>query len=412
MMALTGGPSSVMAVLAYVDLIAVTLLMSYQTGLRVAVWMSLLQMGSYELSSELAATHPHLKPVDGTTAVLRVASFLIVAVVVAWCSSINERELRRSRDEVLGLARMAAHLEEVSSTADVGRLLADHLRLSVGFPRAVVLGPEAKGEAVEASRQRREPVLRRSLDPARDPDLVAALPDAVNAVVVPLIADGEHVGTLVAEAGRARGRALAAHTLEVVMQFAAHAALSLRNATLLAEIERFANTDGLTGLANRRVFDEMLVRELARADRTGEPLSLLVLDVDHFKKVNDVHGHQAGDEVLRHVGVALGTVGRITDLPARFGGEEFVILLPACAPDEAVTVAERYRAGIAAPGGPVSVTASAGVATFPLHASDARSLLAAADEALYAAKGDGRDRTVLSRRRTGRRTPLRAPSRV
>src|SRR5207247_10733756 len=145
-----------------------------------------------------------------------------------------------------------------------------------------------------------------------------------------------------------------------------------------------------------RVFEAALAREVARAGRSGVHLSLVMIDVDHFKAVNDGLGHQAGDEVLRHVGKALAGEARETDLAARYGGEEFCVLLPGCGGDEAVIVAERLRAAIASQQQPTRVTASAGVATLPADGADGRALVAAADRALYRAKEQGRDRTCAA----------------
>jgi diguanylate cyclase (GGDEF)-like protein len=177
-----------------------------------------------------------------------------------------------------------------------------------------------------------------------------------------------------------------------------HTALALRNARLLGENERLATRDSLTGLANRRLFDESLQREVARSQRLDTPLSLLVLDVDHFKQVNDTYGHQTGDAVLREVADALASNTKNYDVAARYGGDEFVVLLPGCSRDDAVRVAERVRHGVAHAVGEAPVTISAGVATVPDNASDAERLMAAADAALYDAKRTGRDRVAGSGR--------------
>ncbi|HSW28499.1 MAG TPA: diguanylate cyclase [Longimicrobiales bacterium] len=169
-----------------------------------------------------------------------------------------------------------------------------------------------------------------------------------------------------------------------------------------ADLERLARTDPLTGLANRRDFMERLEQEVERSDRYVRPLSLVSLDLDHFKSVNDTHGHAAGDEVLREAARALRSVCRDVDLAARMGGEELALLLPETDAAGARIVAERVRERIAgaahrSPSGQAfRVTASLGVATARTGASG-EALLQAADEALYRAKGAGRNQVVLGR---------------
>jgi diguanylate cyclase (GGDEF)-like protein len=128
-------------------------------------------------------------------------------------------------------------------------------------------------------------------------------------------------------------------------------------------------------------------------------VSLVVLDVDRFKAINDTHGHQTGDEVLRAVGGVLAHECRGADLAARYGGEEFAIILPDTPPRQGQAVAERLRRAVAAAQSPVAVTVSAGIASWPHNADDATGLLGAADAALYVSKDAGRDRTTRSRRR-------------
>ncbi|HEX2058086.1 MAG TPA: GGDEF domain-containing protein, partial [Actinomycetota bacterium] len=189
-------------------------------------------------------------------------------------------------------------------------------------------------------------------------------------------------------------------------QFAAHAALALRNSWLLQQVQKLAETDGLTGLANRRTFETTLERELSRSARSGEPVTLVMVDIDHFKALNDKHGHQAGDEVLKLVADVLASACRDFDTAARYGGEEFAVVLPACSSAESLVVAERLRGSIAEIETVTSVTASAGVATFPAHAGDGESLIRAADEALYESKRAGRNRVTRSRRRGSRKAKL------
>ena len=152
-----------------------------------------------------------------------------------------------------------------------------------------------------------------------------------------------------------------------------------------------ARTDPLTGLANRRSWDETFSREVARAHRIGSNLSLAMLDLDHFKRFNDTHGHQAGDRLLREAAAAWSSEGRQSiDLLARLGGEEFAILLPGADLNSATRIVERMRAAT-----PAGITASAGVASWDRSESPAE-LLARADAALYQAKEFGRDRTSVA----------------
>lgn len=164
-----------------------------------------------------------------------------------------------------------------------------------------------------------------------------------------------------------------------------------------AEILRLSLTDALTGVGNRRMLDEVLAREVQRSRRHGDPLSLTILDIDHFKRINDTWGHDTGDRVLRETGAVLQQAMRLSDIATRMGGEEFVLLLPATALDEALVCAERVRGAMAAHdfGLSAAVTASFGVAA--LTASEAGpALLARADGGLYLAKSQGRNRVMAA----------------
>lgn len=163
------------------------------------------------------------------------------------------------------------------------------------------------------------------------------------------------------------------------------------------ELWRLARVDALTGVANRRALEEALPREVARARRTGAPLGIAMLDADHFKRVNDVHGHAAGDAVLAGIAARARAVLREGDLLARAGGEEFVLLLPGADLEHTAEVADRVRARVAAapvaaPGGAVAVTISAGCATLEPDDADGAAALARADARLYEAKAAGRNR--------------------
>jgi diguanylate cyclase (GGDEF)-like protein/PAS domain S-box-containing protein len=161
---------------------------------------------------------------------------------------------------------------------------------------------------------------------------------------------------------------------------------------LLVEVEALARSDSLTGLPNRRALDEQLPREMARARRSESDLCLAIVDLDHFKVYNDTHGHLAGDAMLRRCAISWDSELRGEDTIVRFGGEEFLVVLPDTSPEQAAEIVERLRA--ATPGGQ---TASAGVACWD-YLESAEDLVGRADSALYRAKAAGRDQVVLSPR--------------
>jgi len=179
--------------------------------------------------------------------------------------------------------------------------------------------------------------------------------------------------------------------------------LAIANLELRESLRQQSIRDSLTGLYNRRHMEAALHREMARADRTGDPCGVILLDVDHFKAFNDRHGHPAGDSLLAGLGQFLAERVRGADVACRYGGEEFVLILSAAKPEVALRRAEQIRLAVAEAFA-VShdgealppVTISLGVACYPAHARDAEGLIAAADAALYQAKRDGRDAARLS----------------
>jgi diguanylate cyclase (GGDEF)-like protein len=190
--------------------------------------------------------------------------------------------------------------------------------------------------------------------------------------------------------------------LELLTTFAHCACGAISNARLYAQMTDLARTDPLTGIANRRSFDERLGIEITRGERYRRPFAVLVVDLDHFKRVNDTYGHQAGDEALRRLAAVLRDRGRAgIDVAARLGGEEFAVLLPETATDGARDMAERIRTEVERStirpenGVAFGVTVSVGAACYPDHADSAAALMRAADQALYAAKRLGRNRTVV-----------------
>jgi diguanylate cyclase (GGDEF)-like protein len=154
-------------------------------------------------------------------------------------------------------------------------------------------------------------------------------------------------------------------------------------------------TDGLTGLPNRRAIEDTLKRMVAHADRSGACMAVVLFDLDHFKQINDLYGHEKGDEVLSSVGVTVTSTVRSSDFAGRHGGEEFILLLPDTTTESAVITAEKLRRAIASidvPGVPRAITASFGIAAMPADGAESSTLLRTADRALYLAKANGRNR--------------------
>jgi two-component system cell cycle response regulator len=230
-------------------------------------------------------------------------------------------------------------------------------------------------------------------------------PKVPSLLVLPLVIRDRVLGTLILGARRrhAFGEAVRP-TLEVL---ASHLAVSLSNARMVHKLETMATTDGLTGLHNKRAMLEAASQQVAAAARFDRKLSVLVADIDFFKKVNDTHGHDVGDLVIKGLGDILRRQKRTTDLVARFGGEEFVALCEQTDEAGAMLLAERIREDLKktifhAKGGHFSVTCSIGVATFPDAGPDWEGLFKSADEALYASKRAGRDRCTAWAGRSSR----------
>ncbi len=240
-------------------------------------------------------------------------------------------------------------------------------------------------------------------------------------LAVPMIFQGECVGVL--DFCRPVIDAFGDDEVSFLQSVASQAAMAIANARLHERTVALSLTDPLTGLGNRRSLFERLEMELERAERFSEGCALAMIDVDHFKNLNDVHGHLAGDAALRRVGELLGGAVRRVDTVARYGGEEFAVVLPRVSSAVALEVAEKVRGLIASsafehgarqPGG--RVTISIGVACFPGDARDLATLIDCADAALFAAKRKGRDAVVAyaagMRENPGRRRDIRVTAQV
>jgi len=258
---------------------------------------------------------------------------------------------------------------------------------------ALARPPECLGDIEQAT----SPLILRPA-PERAPELAAALPiEGPTWMAAPLTAHGRRLGFLLL--GSDDADAFDEASARLAQALANEAAAALENVRLFREVERLSTTDPLTGLHNRRHFDACAGAELERSVRHGLRLSAVMLDLDHFKDVNDTRGHAAGDAVLTGVArVCLSTL-RTSDIDVRYGGEELCFLLPETGSQDAVALAERLRKAIAglrfaAGADEFSVTASLGVAEWDGAHDSVEALLHRSDEALYAAKRAGRDRVV------------------
>jgi diguanylate cyclase (GGDEF)-like protein len=432
----SGQAASPLLPFAVVHLVAVTILLSWRGGAEALAYDAVAFAGAAAAVSTglLPSSEPPATLVSLGAILL---AFAATTALTAACSSYDQRALRQSRRHFRALSELALRLEAVSGSAAISDVLAEHLGRRLGFPRVAVLLPDRHritivtwspdgltrreisgsltGDAlVRSSLRAHRPVVLGAGDIDLDGSVVsAALPGAAQTAVMAMRTGGlDLAGAIAVE--WSRPESLPAGTADVLRLAAAHGAAALRSSRLLAEVEHRAARDPLTGLANRRSLDDSLDRELSRARREGASLSLVLLDVDHFKAINDGHGHQVGDEVLAIVARTLAETVRDMDLVARYGGEEFVVLLPGTALDDAMGTAERLRTAVARQQAPAPVTVSAGVATFPDQAPSGAELLVLADRALYEAKRAGRNRVVASSGERAERAarPTAAPATV
>jgi diguanylate cyclase (GGDEF)-like protein len=231
---------------------------------------------------------------------------------------------------------------------------------------------------------------------------------------LPVMAQGEVLGLILIEASEGQGPAadlLDPRIGDLAISISEQVALALSNARLRKVLREQLILDPLTGLFNRRYMEQTLRREIARARRTSSALSVIVLDIDHFKRINDSTGHEAGDTVLRAFGQQLLGSVRESDAACRFGGEEFVLILPDCSKQAAVEKARHIAAGLRTMALDYNgtalgrVTASIGVACFPEDATTPEALVQAADQAMHCGKENGRNRVVAA----GEQAPLAPP---
>jgi diguanylate cyclase (GGDEF)-like protein len=327
------------------------------------------------------------------------------------------RRIRRSLEPGQDQAEFADTLQIAGDEDEAHRLLQRHLERTLPATSAVVLNRNNSADRLEAvtplpdgsplpgtlrGAEPRSCLAVRSGRTHREnggrPALLSCpvcAPVPGTSCCVPLIVGGEVIGSVLLSRSVPYSEAEEQRIRESVGQ-AAPVLANLRN---LAVAEIRAATDGLTGMPNKRAVTDALKRTFAQATTTQAPLALLLLDLDHFKQVNDQRGHPVGDQVLANVGATLRSVLRTRDFAGRNGGEEFAVLLPDTGIADALEIAERVRVAVAeisVPGTDVSVTASIGVAVFPDHASTPDRLERLADAALYLAKRQGRNRVELA----------------
>ncbi|MGH3218601.1 MAG: GGDEF domain-containing protein [Streptosporangiaceae bacterium] len=341
------------------------------------------------------------------------AGIAIGVVILAY----GIRRIRRSLAPGQEQAEFADTLQIANDEDEAQRLLRGHLERILTATTAVVLNRNNSADRLEAvtplpsgsplvgtlrGAEPRSCLALRSGRTHREDDgqasllscsICARVPGASSCV--PLTVGGEVIGSVLLS----RPTPYTDAEEEQIRESVSQAAPVLANLRNLAVAEIRAATDGLTGLPNKRAVTDALKRTVAQACTTQAPLALLLIDLDHFKQINDKRGHAVGDQVLANVGAVLRAVLRAQDFAGRNGGEEFAILLPDTEIADALTIAERIRTAIAEislPGTDVDVTASIGVAAFPDHASTQDRLERLADAALYLAKRQGRNRVELA----------------
>jgi diguanylate cyclase (GGDEF)-like protein len=240
--------------------------------------------------------------------------------------------------------------------------------------------------------KQKKPILLHDLHPANQP----GRPEIGSFLSVPMVVQGELIGVL--NLSHSANSAFSEDHLRLLTLVAAQAAAILQRVLMYEEMARLAITDELTGLYNRRHFQDRLLSEIKRGQRYGQCFSILFLDIDHFKMINDTWGHALGDRILAELGKLLARWARGSDLIARYGGEEFVALLPMTDSQQALQAADRLRNLIQEHSFPrrKRLTVSLGIASFPEGGESSEDLLRKADEALYMAKRLGRNRTAMS----------------
>jgi len=365
---------------------------------------------------------------ESAAALLPVWLLLALGAMLAATGAVLGSRKRKSANQAEAFAATQARFVEAIQFAEneleAHELLTDHLETTVPESSVTVLNRNNSSNRLEPARELsndnplKEPLLaskprsclavRLSRRYERDENVASeALGCSICGALSspsscqPLLVGGEVIGAVLV----AHRRPLDRESDDRLRGSVSQAAPVLANLRNLAIAESRAATDALTGLPNRRSVDDTLRRLLAQADRTVTPLSIALLDLDHFKQINDTFGHERGDDVLAGLASLLRSALRASDFAGRSGGEEFVLFLPNTGRDEAVAVADKLRRNlrrITITGIDSQITASIGIATFPDDATTTETLMRSADRALYTAKQAGRDRVQASGATPGR----------
>ncbi|MGH2793176.1 MAG: diguanylate cyclase [Actinomycetota bacterium] len=437
--AATGGAGSPLVFLFTLQVIAAGILLSSAVGVRL-----LLVASGAILALDVAGSAGLIRSPGGFPRGLQaLAALWVIAGSAIMFSTSNERELRRRNVELATIRKVTLDIEETLSLEEI---LADLCRGVVegfSFSGAAVLFRENgsfvcrggfgstgrigtivedRGPVREATEADTPIVVSR--DEARRDGTLTDVIGTRGYVLVPLGRDGALVATRTGRRGRPGLVRL--REIEALSSLAHHAILALTNARLHEEVRDMAIRDPLTGLLNHGEFQRQLAAEAGRLERfsslrtSGHRLSLLLIDIDRFKMLNDRYGHPAGDAVLRDVANAINAAVRSFDVVARYGGEEFAVILPETDEEGALQVAERVREAVRSTVSPPKagprrrVTVSIGSATAPADGSNPAELIASSDDALYRAKDTGRNRVTAAselRSRTRRVVALKAASR-
>jgi diguanylate cyclase (GGDEF)-like protein len=343
---------------------------------------------------------------------LTLALFFVVAIFYVFLSKLltDDAQLSNAMLEENRIAEVMVEITRALSSS----LKSDDVLFAIAYRLREVLEAEECSIVRVDSKTRMAHIMVRSSDPGdgnvdidleNHPELKQAyetrkllfVPTAkpYGLIAVPMVAQDSVLGLIYIRSAKL-GPRLSETSVRFFEVMASTAANAFRNAQLFEEVEHRARTDFLTGLPNHRFFQTTLSIELGRATRHNHPLSLLIVDLDFLKEVNDRFGHPSGDIVIRTIAETIRSTCREIDFAARYGGEEFTVILPETPLNGAIQVADRIRERIASQQfvGIGNITASIGVSNYPVNALSKEDLIRVADQALYVAKNGGRDRVA------------------